>query len=71
MADAKIVFDRHAEIIQRDHVQRLALGLHDVGELHETWLVEPQIHRDDGGQVDFDGFQAGVHFPDHGGGISV
>ena len=52
---------RDAERGRCDDLQRLLLGLDDVGQLHEARFIEPQVGGDHRGQVDLQGFKAGVH----------
>ena len=51
-----------AKLGQRNGGERLGLGFHDLRQLHEARLVEPQIGGDDRGQVDLEGLEAGVDF---------
>ena len=51
-----------ADFAQRNGGERLGLGLHDLRQLHEARLVEPQIGGDDGRQIDVERLEAGVDF---------
>ena len=54
-----------------DDVERLLLGLDDVRQLHETRFVQPQVHRDHGGQIDFQHFQARIDFAGDARGLAI
>ena len=56
---ARVSTPREAE---RKHVERLLLRLHDVRQLHVARLIEAQVGRDDGRQVDVDHLEARVDF---------
>lgn len=50
---------------ERLALQRLALGLHDVGEGGEARLVEAQVHGHHGGQRHAEGLEATVYLAGH------
>jgi len=51
-----------AEVAERQRIERLLLRLHDLGQLDVARLVQAQIRRDHGGQVDLDGLETCVDF---------
>ena len=63
--------DVHAQLGWRDDLQRLFLGLHDVGQRDVTRLVQAQVGCDDRRQVDAEHFQAAVHLAGDLGGFSA
>ena len=55
-----------AELGERQHGERLALGFEDLGQLHVARLIQPQVRRDDGRQIDLERLEAGVDLARHG-----
>ena len=55
-----------AELCERQHGERLALRLEDLGQLDVARLIQPQVRRDDGRQVDLERLEAGVDLARHG-----
>src|SRR5487761_2057548 len=49
----EVRLDVHPEIGRLQHLHRLLLGLHDVGQGHVARLVQAQVGGDDGGQAEF------------------
>ena len=61
----KPLLRRDAEIRQRLLLERLLLGLHDVGQARVPGLVEAQVGRDDHGQLGLERLDTAVHLPRH------
>ena len=66
----ELPLDGDAELGQRHDGERLALGFEDLGQLHVARLVQSQIRRDDGRQIDLERLEAGVDLARHGGHVA-
>src|SRR5215475_5280162 len=57
--------DVDPELVRRQHLDRLLLGLHDVGQRGIARLVEPQVGGDHRWQLDLDVLQAAIDLALH------